>query len=101
MAHYGSKGVFLPAAIICPSQFITAAANQEFTVAERQLQRTWTWAATRTFYLETFFPRLSDRKSYCSTVIIVIMPTPHFYRKYAPPFSEGSFLKILWLEMPG
>ena len=36
-----------------------------------------------------------------STVIIVIMPTPHFYRKYAPPFSEGSFLKILWLEMPG
>ena len=35
------------------------------------------------------------------TVIIVIMPPPHFYRKYAPPFSEGSFLKILWLEMPG
>ena len=26
---------------------------------------------------------------------------PHFYRKYAPPFSEGSFLKILWEEMPG
>ena len=21
------------------------------------------------------------------------MPTPHFYRKYAQPFSEGSFLK--------
>ena len=35
------------------------------------------------------------------TVIIVIMPTPNFYRKYAPPFPEGSFLKILWLEMPG
>ena len=26
---------------------------------------------------------------------------PHFYRKYAHPFSEGSFLKILWYEMPG
>ena len=36
-----------------------------------------------------------------STVISVIMPPPHFYRKYAPPFSEGSFLKILWWEMPG
>ena len=35
------------------------------------------------------------------TVISVIMPPPHFYRKYAPPFSEGSFLKILWWEMPG
>ena len=22
--------------------------------------------------------------------------TPHFYHKYAHPFSEGSFLKILW-----
>ena len=31
-----------------------------------------------------------------STVISVNMPTPHFYRKYAQPFSEGSFLKILW-----
>ena len=31
-----------------------------------------------------------------STVISVNMPTPHFYRKYAHPFSEGSFLKILW-----
>ena len=31
-----------------------------------------------------------------STVISVYMPTPHFYRKYAHPFSEGSFLKILW-----
>ena len=30
------------------------------------------------------------------TVISVDMPTPHFYRKYAHPFSEGSFLKILW-----
>ena len=30
-----------------------------------------------------------------STVISVNMPTPHFYRKYAHPFSEGSFLKIL------
>ena len=30
------------------------------------------------------------------TVISVNMPTPHFYRKYAHPFSEGSFLKILW-----
>ena len=30
------------------------------------------------------------------TVISVNMPTPYFYRKYAPPFSEGSFLKILW-----
>ena len=30
------------------------------------------------------------------TVISVDMPTPHLYRKYAPPFSEGSFLKILW-----
>ena len=30
------------------------------------------------------------------TVISVNMPPPHFYRKYAPPFSEGSFLKILW-----
>ena len=29
-------------------------------------------------------------------VISVNMPTPHFYRKYAQPFSEGSFLKILW-----
>ena len=35
------------------------------------------------------------------TVISVNMPTPHFYRKYAHPFSEGSFLKILWQEMPG
>ena len=32
---------------------------------------------------------------YC-TVISENMPTPHFYRKYAHPFSEGSFLKILW-----
>ena len=30
------------------------------------------------------------------TVISVILAPPHFYRKYAPPFSEGSFLKILW-----
>ena len=30
------------------------------------------------------------------TVISAITPPPHFYRKYAPPFSEGSFLKILW-----
>ena len=29
------------------------------------------------------------------TVISVIMPPPHFYRKYAPPFFEGSFLNIL------
>ena len=56
VAHYaGSKDMLLPGAIICPSQFITAA-NQEFTVAERQLQRTW--AATRTFYFDTFCPRL-------------------------------------------
>ena len=77
VAHYGSKGVFLPAAIICPSQFITAAANQEFTVAERQLQRTWAWTWTWIWTPEHFVlilfgnssicPRLSDRKSYCST----------------------------------
>ena len=30
------------------------------------------------------------------TVISVNMPTPHFYRKYTHPFSEGIFLKILW-----
>ena len=38
-------------------------------------------------------------KDLCSlhcTVISVNMPTTHFYRKYAHPFSEGSFLKILW-----
>ena len=34
--------------------------------------------------------------SLCCTVISVNMPTPHFYRKYAHPFFEGSFLKILW-----
>ena len=56
VAHYhDSKDMFLPGAIICPSQFITGA-NQEFTIAERQLQRTW--AATRTFYFDTFCPRL-------------------------------------------
>ena len=33
---------------------------------------------------------------FACTVISVNMPTPHFYRKYAHPFSEGSFLKILW-----
>ena len=38
---------------------------------------------------------------FACTVISIIMPPPHFYRKYAPPFSEGSFLKILWWEMPG
>ena len=57
MAHYGSKGMFLPGAIICPSQFITAA-NQEFTVAERQLQRTWAWAWAWTpeqFCFDTFW----------------------------------------------
>ena len=30
-----------------------------------------------------------------STVISVIMPPPHFYRKYAPPFFDGSFLNFL------
>ena len=44
--------------------------------------------------------KYEESQNHC-TVIIVIMPPPHFYRKYAPPFSEGSFLKILWLEMPG
>ena len=29
------------------------------------------------------------------TVISVIMPTPHFFRKYAPPFFDGSFFNIL------
>ena len=38
----------------------------------------------------------SDKIIETSTVISVNMPTPHFYRKYAQPFSEGSFLKILW-----
>ena len=35
------------------------------------------------------------------TVIIVIMPTPHFYRKYAPPFSEfsqNSLVGDAWLK---
>ena len=36
-----------------------------------------------------------------STVISVIMPPPHFYRKYAPPFFDGSFLNFLRQEMPG
>ena len=30
-----------------------------------------------------------------STVISVIMPPLYFYRKYAPPFFDGSFLNIL------
>ena len=29
------------------------------------------------------------------TVISVIMPPPQFYRKYAPPFFDGSFLIFL------
>ena len=56
VAHYGSKGVFLPAAIICPSQFITGA-NQEFTIAERQLKWTWAWT-NRTFHFDTFLPKI-------------------------------------------
>ena len=32
------------------------------------------------------------------TVISAIMPPPNFYRKYAPPFFQASFLKILWQE---
>ena len=42
---------------------------------------------SRSLLLQSIFP---------CTVISVNMPTPHFYRKYAHPFSEGSFLKILW-----
>ena len=30
-----------------------------------------------------------------STVISVIMPPLYFYRKYVPPFFDGSFLNIL------
>ena len=40
--------------------------------------------------------RRSSAQCVLCTVISVNMPNPHFYRKYAPPFSEGSFLKILW-----
>ena len=48
--------MFLPGAIICPSQFITGA-NQEFTIAERQLKRTWAWT-NRTFHFDTFLPKI-------------------------------------------
>ena len=48
--------MLLPGAIICPSQFITGA-NQEFTIAERQLKRTWAWT-NRTFHFDTFLPKI-------------------------------------------
>ena len=40
--------------------------------------------------------KMNTWSSFSCTVLSVNMPTPHFYRKYAHPFSEGSFLKILW-----